>query len=211
PTTTRFRAWITNTGLVADSFNLAATFAATNAAGVTPPALPAGWSVAIRADGGAADCSTVGAAITSTGPLAPGTARLACVEITAPAVSSPGAIPGNYDFDVSATSATNAAVTDVVRDRVTVLPVRSFTLVPNGAQQVFAGNSVVYGHVLTNTGNASDTVNFAAGCVADSRAVQGWTSNAFIDANGNGAFDPAIDTPVVCGTSSLTLNAGESR
>src|SRR5438552_6040745 len=31
PTVTRFRAWVTNTGLVSDSFNLAAAFAATSA------------------------------------------------------------------------------------------------------------------------------------------------------------------------------------
>ncbi len=107
PTPTRFRAWITNTGLVSDTFNLAVVFAATSAAGVAPPALPAGWSVSFRADasGAPADCSAVGAALAATGVVAAGAARLVCAEVIVPAASGGTAIAGNYDFDFTATSA----------------------------------------------------------------------------------------------------------
>src|SRR5207302_1673823 len=47
-TTSRFLVWILNKGAIADTYNLTTTFAATNVAGVTPPALPGGWSVSFR-------------------------------------------------------------------------------------------------------------------------------------------------------------------
>jgi uncharacterized repeat protein (TIGR01451 family) len=210
-TATRFQIYVNNTGFVSDSFNLSSTFAATSAAGVTPPTLPAGWSVVFRSDGGAANCSTVGGTLTTTGALAAGTNRLICAEVTLPATTSGGAIPGNYDFDFAATSSTNGAVSDSKRDRVTVNTARAITITPNNTQQTFPGGSVTYTHTITNSGNAADTANFTAGCLADSRSAQGWTSTAYIDANANGVLDVGTDTLVVCGTTSLPLNVGESR
>src|SRR6185503_9551662 len=86
---TRFRVWVTNTGPISYDFGLSAVFAATIVAGVTPPALPAGWSVVFKADasGAASDCSAVGAVITATGPLAAGAAKLACAEVTVPTLA----------------------------------------------------------------------------------------------------------------------------
>jgi uncharacterized repeat protein (TIGR01451 family) len=210
PLTTRFRTWITNTGAVSSDFNLASTFAATSAPGVTPPALPAGWSVVFRADasGAAADCSTVGAVITSTGAIAAGAARLVCAEITVPALS--GALAGSYDFDFTATSTTNNTIVDSVRDRVQVNAVRNMTFTGTGSQQTFANGTVTYTHTLTNLGNATDTASFAGGCLSDSRAANGWTSAAFIDANANGTLDGA-DQPIVCGTTVVSLLPGEAR
>ena len=212
-TTTRFQVWVTNTGAVTDSFNLASIFAATTAPGVTAPTLPAGWSVAFLADGGAANCSTVGGVLTSTGALAANTARLVCAVVTTPAAASGGAIPGNYDFDFQATSAVNAAVVDTVRDRITVSTVRNVTLTPNNTQQTFPGGAVTYSHTITNGGNAADTVSFAAGCLTDTRAGQGWTSAAYIDTNGNSTLDipPAGDTLITCGATTLNLAIGEAR
>ncbi|HUK61798.1 MAG TPA: hypothetical protein VLV15_00655, partial [Dongiaceae bacterium] len=59
-TPTRFRVWVTNTGLVSYDFALASTLAASTAVGVAPPTLPPGWSVTFKDDasGAAADCST---------------------------------------------------------------------------------------------------------------------------------------------------------
>jgi len=211
PTTTGFRVWVANTGAVPYDFTLAATFAASNAPGVTPPTLPAGWSVAFLADasGALADCSTVGAPVTTTGALAAGAARLVCAEVTVPALASGNAIAGNYDFDFAATSTTNSAVTDSVRDRVTVNAVRSMTLVADSAGQTFANGSITYTHTLTNLGNSTDAANFGGGCLTNSRP--GWTSTAYLDANANGTLEVGTDTPIVCGTTAVTLNAGEAR
>jgi uncharacterized repeat protein (TIGR01451 family) len=202
PTVTRFQVWVTNTGAVADNFNLAAT-------PVAP--LPPGWSLALLADGGAGNCSTVGAPVAATGVLNVGAARLACAEVVTPTFASGNAPPGNYDFDFAAASAINPAVNDVKRDRIAIAAVRAFTLVPDNAQQTFAGGTVTYAHTLTNTGNAPDTATFAIGCLADSRAAQGWTSSVFVDANANGTFEAGTDTPAACGAGGVTLNPGEAR
>jgi uncharacterized repeat protein (TIGR01451 family) len=210
-TATRFKVVVNNTGFISDSFNLGNAFAATTAPGVTPPALPAGWSVVFRADGGAGNCSTVGGTVTNTGAIAAGANKLFCAEVTIPATTSGQAIPGNYDLDLAGTSATNGAVTDSIRVRVTLTVARSITITPNNVQQTFPGGSVTYSHTITNTGNATDTANFTAGCLADSRSAQGWTSTTYIDGNGNGTLEVGTDLLVSCGSTSLTLNVGEAR
>lgn len=212
PTVSRFRLHVNNTSAVSDSFNLSATFGATSAPGVTPPTLPVGWSVAFRADGGANDCSTVGASLTSTGAIAGNASRLVCAEVTVPTSTSGGAIAGNYDFDFVATSATNGAVSDTKRDRVVVNLVRSFTLTPNNTQQTFPGGSVTYSHTITNTGNGTDTATFEAACLSNSRP--GWNATAYIDSNLNGILEVGTDTAINCATpggTALALNVNESR
>jgi uncharacterized repeat protein (TIGR01451 family) len=210
-TATRFKVVVNNTGFVSDSFNLSESFAATTAAGVTAPTLPAGWSVVFRADGGSGNCSTVGGTVTNTGAIAAAANKLFCAEVTIPSTTSGQAIPGNYDFDVVGTSATNGAVTDSMRVRVTLTVARSITITPNNVQQTFPGGSVTYTHTITNSGNATDTANFTAGCLSDSRSAQGWNSTAYIDANANGTLEVGTDILVNCGSTSLTLNVGESR
>ena len=210
-TTTRFMVYVTNTGAVSDSFNLTAVLAASSTGSVVPPTLPAGWSVAFRADGGGGTCATVGATLTSTGAIAAAGNRLVCAEVTVPATSSGTAFAGDFDFDFTARSATNPLVLDVIRDRVTVSTVRSITLTPNNAQQTLPSGSVTYQHTLTNSGNAADTVSFAALCLVDTRSGQGWTSTAYIDANANGTLEVGTDTLVTCGATTLNLAIGESR
>lgn len=185
-TVTRFQLYVNNTGAINDAFNLAAA------------GTPAGWSVVFRADGGAGNCSTVGATLTSTGTVNAGANRLICAEVTVPVTTSGNAAPGTYNLDFSATSALNGTVSDTKRDAVTVNAVNSLTLTPNNTQQTFPGGSVTYTHVLTNLGNVAyavpaNPITFAAGFLSDSRAAQGWTSVAYLDGNGNGVFDPGVD------------------
>ncbi len=197
-TATRFQVWITNTGAVGDSFNLAATFAATSAPGVVPPVLPAGWSVVFLADGGAANCSTIGAPLVSTGALASNAARLVCAEVTSPSLAL-GVIPGNYDFDFRATSATNVAVSDAVRDRVTIAagpppppPPGSFgaKLAADTFQSVQPGATIFVPHTLTNTGASADTYTITATDLTQGYAFTSVT--LYPDANGDGVPDGAV-------------------
>lgn len=199
--TTTFQVFVTNKGTVTDTFNLTA---------VPVAALPSGWSVAFRASSGGS-CAAPGAVVTATNPLAQDAAQLVCAVITVPASNSGNAAPGNYDIDFTATSQTNATVTDLVRDRVTVNTVRSITITPNNTQQTFPGGSVTYNHTITNSGNIADTASFAAGCLTDTRTAQGWTSAAYIDANANGTLEVGTDTLIACGTTTQNLNVGEAR
>jgi uncharacterized repeat protein (TIGR01451 family) len=98
-----------------------------------------------------------------------------------------------------------------MRVRVTLTVARNITITPNNTQQTFPGGSVSYSHTITNSGNATDTANFTAGCLSDSRSAQGWTSTAYIDSNANGTLEVGTDILVACGSTSLTLNVGESR
>jgi uncharacterized membrane protein len=98
-TITRFQLYVNNTGALGDSFDLSNS------------AVPAGWTVAFRADGGVGNCSTVGAPLVSTGIVVAGANRLICAEVTVPSIASGQAGPGTYNLDFTATSATNAAVT----------------------------------------------------------------------------------------------------
>ena len=180
-TLTRFQLYVNNTGAVNDSFNL-------STAGT-----PAGWSVVFRADGGAGNCSTVGASLTTTGTINAGANRLVCAEVTVPATISNQAAPGTYNLDFSVISSTNAAVSDVKRDAVTVATVNAVSLTPNNTQQTFPGGSITYAHNLTNVGNVSETISFSAGFLTDSRAGAGYTSAAYVDGNNNGVFDPGVD------------------
>lgn len=199
-TVTRFQLYVNNAGLTADSYDL------------TVAGVPAGWTVAFRADGGAGNCSTVGAALANTGAINGGANRLVCAEVTVPASTSGQAAPGTYNLDFTATSASTPTVSDVKRDAVTVNAVRSVTLTPNNLQQTFAGSSVVYTHVLQNFGNVNESITFPAGFLVDSRAGFGWSSVAYLDTNANGVFDAGVDdvTPLP-GGSPFTLNVNATR
>jgi trimeric autotransporter adhesin len=174
--TTRFVLVVNNTGAIADTYNL-------SVAGT-----PAGWTVQFRANA-SGNCATVGAVIANTGVVASGANFKFCAEVTVPATNSGQAAPGNYALDFTSTSQTNAAVSDVKRDQVTLNAVHAVTLTPNNTQQTFPGASVTYTHVLTNLGNVAETVTFAAGFLTETFA---W-STVYVDGNGNGVFDPGVD------------------
>jgi len=197
-TTTRFQVYVNNTSPVSDSYTMAAT------------GVPAGWTVVFYANGSGA-CATVGAALPNTGTINAGANRLVCAEVTVPTTVSGQAAPGNYDLTISATSAVNPLVTDSKVDRVTVNFVHIVTLTPNNTQQTFPGGSVTYIHTISNTGNATETINYAGSCLTDSRSAQGWTSASYIDVNGNGTLEIGTDTLIVCGSTSDTLNVGQTK
>ena len=69
----------------------------------------------------------------------------------------------------------------------TVNAVHAVALTPNNTQQTFPGGAVTYTHVVTNSGNSTETISFAAGFLTDSRSAQGWTSTAYVD-DGDGVF-----------------------
>jgi trimeric autotransporter adhesin len=181
-TTTRFTLVINNTSPVADTYNLAAS---TNASFGTL-VLPTGWSVVFK------DAS--GAVVTNTGSVAAGGNRVVYADVTLPANQPAITAPGQAVY-FRALSPTTGAV-DRIFDAVVVNTVRSLQITPDHTGQVFAGASVVYAHLLTNTGNVQENAGSAVALtLANSGA--GFNSVVVRDANGNGlidATDPVVNT-----------------
>ncbi len=171
--TARFTLYANNTSAQPDNYDLAASTDATFGA-VT---LPAGWSVVFRDAGNAI--------VTNTGPVAAGGSVLVYADVSVPA----GFVAGDVELYFRALSPLYG-VTDRIHDQVRVDVVRSLSLVPNNTAQVIPGGFVVYGHLLTNTGNVAEG-DGAGSFVALSRAENqaGWSSAIYWDANGSGAFD----------------------
>lgn len=199
-TTTTFNLYVNNTSTVTDTYDL-----------TTVTAVPGGWSVVFYADGGAGNCSTRGAALTNTGPLAAGTNRLVCAVVTVPATNTGNAAPGTTNFTFRAQSPITPTAVDTITDSVTVNATHNLALTPNGAQQTFPGGAVTYTHTVTNYGNATETITFATGFLTDTQAAAGWTSVAYIDADNNGALDTTIDTLISTSTTqALPANANKT-
>ncbi len=221
PTTTIFTLYANNTSAIASIYNLSSSFVSVpGTVGLATP--PAGWVIMFKDSGNGTNCNVpLGAAVTTTGaaPIPAGGSRLVCAEVTVPA-TSPGttATPtpspaGNYVVQFGIANQSNPSIADTIRDQITVAPVHAVTLTPNGAQGTVAGATVTYTHTLANNGNLAETIVFPANFLADSQSPMfAWTSTAFIDGNGNGVFDPGIDTQIVPGTTTIpNLTPNEQR
>lgn len=199
-TATAFPLYVNNTSAATDSYDLTV---------ISP--IPTGWAVTFYRDGGSGNCSTLGAALTNTGPMPAGTNAPVCAVVTVPAVNTGNAPPGTTDLSFQARSPTTPTSVDTLVDAVVVNPVHSVTLTPNGAQQTYPGGSVTYAHTATNNGNTAESISFAAGFLTDSQAAAGWTSAAYIDTNNNGVLDVGTDTLITAGTTTLPLAANASQ
>ena len=195
--TTRFTLFVTNTSGIADSYNLAAS-TDSSFGSIT---LPTGWTVVFR------DASE--AVIASTGVLIAGTNKTIYADVSIPSTNAPGT---NHIY-FRALSPTTAAG-DRLRDAVSVNTVRSLTIAPNNNGQISAGGSVVFSHVVQNSGNVLEgdaTVSSITLGTANNQS--GWSSVVYYDGNGNGIVDGA-DTVVTnlsfTSAGGAGLSAGES-
>ena len=193
-TTTAFRLYLNNTSTVSDNYDLTVT-----------SALPTGWTVVFKADGGAGNCSTTGATVTNSGTVNAANSLLICAIVSVP-TSGAGAAFGTSNVSFRAQSAASGAF-DTKVDAVTVNKVDLVVLTPNNTGQAFPGNFAVYTHTLTNAGNATEAITFVGGFLTDSAAT--WSSVLYRD-NGTtpGVLD-AGDTAVSTATT-FTLAPGAS-
>ena len=203
--TTTFVVVANNTGPVADSYNVAASTVSSFAS----QTLPAGWGVTFKADGGAGNCSTTGATISSTATVAAGSSATVCAVVTVPA----GYAVGTTALYFRALSPATGAQ-DTLHDAVTVNAVRSLTFTPSNTGQVYSGGSVVYSHVLTNTGNVVEgNGSVSTITLPQTNSQTGFTSTLYYDANGNGtldASDPVIPAAGLQSVLAAGLAAGQS-
>ena len=194
-TSTTFRLYLNNTSITNDNYDLSVT-----------SALPTGWTVVFKDDGGAGNCSTTGSTITNSGIINAANSKLVCALVSVPATGA-GAVTGTTNITFRAQSSSSGAF-DTKVDAVTVNAIHNVVLAPNNAGQAFPGNFVVYTHTITNSGNTTETISFPAGTfLSDSAAT--WSSVLYRD-NGTtpGALD-AGDTAVSAATT-FTLAPGAS-
>lgn len=195
-TTLRFPLIVSNGSGVADAFDLAA---ATDAAIST--GLPSGWTVTFR--------DANGATITNTGVITAGSSRAVFADVSLPSTAPAGTTQLYFRTLSAATGAS-----DKLHDAVTVNPVRSIVLAPNGSGQTTAGGTVVYSHTLTNTGNVLEGDGIASsGAIASADSLAGFNSVVYWDKNNNGvldAGDPVISSlaALVGGTNGASTAAG---
>ncbi|MBS0416962.1 MAG: DUF11 domain-containing protein [Proteobacteria bacterium] len=187
--TSSFKLYVNNTSGASDSYDLS-----------TASAIPAGFAVAFYNDGGAGTCATVGTALTNTGPIAAGANKLLCAVVTVPTINSGNATPGTTNFTFKAQSPVTPSSADTLVVALTVNTAHNIALSPNGSQQTFPGNTVTYTHTLKNSGNSSENVTFATGFLTDSQSATGWTSQAYLDSNGNGVYDAGTDALITTST-----------
>ncbi len=175
----------TNNSSAADTFSLQASTDSTFATTV----VPSGWTVVVK--------DSTGAIVDGTGVLNAAASKTLTAYVTLPA----GAAAGATQLYFRAVSAATGA-SDRLHDAVSVATVRSLTLTPNHGGQLTAGGTVVYTHILTNTGNVLEgdgTVSVGTLATTDSSA--GFTSVVYWDKNNNGVLDAS--DPVVTDLSTL--------
>lgn len=172
--------------------------------------LPAGFSVKFYA-ATQPDCSVLGAEITNTGPVAPNSTVQYCAVVTTPAGIAPTSIPLWF----AVRSPVNGQ-TDLVKDQVTILSARQLTLNSDNQGQVNVGGTVVYSHVLTNTGNITEgSVAGQLQLSLDATNANGFLGTLYYDANNNGVLDsadPKVSDVAALGSTNgaVGLSAGES-
>lgn len=188
--TTRFPLRVTNNGVAGTADSFALSVSTTNPA-IT--GLPAGYTVVFR------DAAT-NQVITSVDNLPGGQSRDIYAEVYAPTTATGGQVTNLY---FTATSPTTNA-TDTIFDRLTIGTSRSVTVKDNNSGQVAPGGSVTYLHTVTNTGNIVES-NIAVTRTGD---ANGFSSVAYLDANGNGILDAAEQANPI--TSIASLNPGQS-
>lgn len=163
---------------IADNYNLAA------GSTVGMAALPSGWTVVFRADGGAGDCSTVGATLTNTGTINANASRLVCAVVATPVTQT----PTTQSVYFRVTSPVSNA-TDTKLDAVTVNTYRDLQMITDRTGQVFPGGSVVYEHILTNNGNVIEGDAATEMLLTAANSLAGFTTVLYIDSNNNGTLD----------------------
>lgn len=154
--------------------------------------LPAGWSVQFYSST-SSTCATLDAISTNftiTSSQVDVNTQVACAEVTAPA----GVSVGTTSFFFKASSGVVSSLTSTKRDGVEVVGAPNLTLSPSNTGQLSAGGSVVYSHILSNTGNNDLTCAMPA---SGANSNSSFTSVVYADSNNNGVLDSSeLSNPV---------------
>lgn len=145
--------------------------------------LPPGVTVKFKEGGGAE--------ITTTTSILPKTSQRIDAEVSIALNTTAKTVPLYFRV----TSLTTGAK-DVKYDSVTVNAIRNISITPNNIGSTYAGGQVIYTHTVRNNGNVLEGDGAASEVnIITTETLTQWTTEIFIDSNGNGIFDIGIDTP----------------
>jgi len=195
--TATFTLLVENKVGIADNYNLAAG----STSGLA--ALPSGWTVAFRNDGGAGDCSTLGATITNTGTINAGASKLVCAVVTVPSTQAP--TDQSVYFKVTS-PVSNAS--DTKLDQVTVSTYRNLQMITDRSGQVFPNGSVVYEHIITNNGNVTEGDNAGEFVLSAVNSLAGFTTVLYLDKNNDGVLDASDPSITNIGANDFAVLSG---
>ncbi len=195
---TTFVLKVNNTSAVADTFNLSASTDASFAS----IALPAGWNVVFRADGGTGACTTLGSPITNTGVVNGGAVMTVCAVVNVPANAGAQPAPGVSVYFRVQSPTSNA--TDRKHDAVIINTIRALSITPNNSNQIYPGGSVFASHTITNNGNVAEGVTTGSTTLTGAMvgATSGWSNVIYWDKNNDGVLDAS--DPIITDLSQLT-------
>ncbi len=199
--TTTFALIIKNTGAQINNYVLIADDDGTLDPTNNVSDLPTGWSVRFfEADSN--DCTSLGASITNSGPVAPNGTLNYCAVVTTPTGSPPSSTPLWF----AVRSPINGQ-SDVLKDQVVVPTQRLLTLTSDQEGQVSVGGTNVYLHTLTNNGNVieGETVGSLTISLTPPNP-QGFAYTVYFDANNNGQLDGS--DPLITDVDSLGATNG---
>jgi uncharacterized repeat protein (TIGR01451 family) len=171
-----FSLYLNNTGLTAETFNMA--YSSTTA--FSPAvALPAGWTVAFTNAPAAGVCAAgnIGSALAgnNTVSINGGANSQVCAVVTPPA-----GVAGNLTVDVYFKATGNSTgASDIKHDAVTTAIAYSLTLTPNNTGQIVPNGTKVYSHTLCNTSNVA--VGTASGSLTFAVAGNTWSTALYVD------------------------------
>ncbi|WP_291940947.1 hypothetical protein [Cetobacterium sp.] len=145
--------------------------------------LPPGVTVKFKEGGGAE--------ITTTTDILPKTSQRIDAEVSIALNTTAKTVPLYFRV----TSLTTGA-RDIKYDSVTVNAIRNISITPNNTGSTYAGGQVIYTHTVRNNGNVLEGDGAASEVnIITTETLTQWTTEIFIDSNGNGIFDIGIDTP----------------
>lgn len=145
--------------------------------------LPEGVTVKFKEGGGAE--------ITTTTSILPKTSQRIDAEVAIALNTTAKTVPLYFRV----TSLTTGA-RDIKYDSVTVNAIRNISITPNNTGSTYAGGQVIYTHTVRNNGNVLEGDGAASEVnIITTETLTQWTTEIFIDSNGNGIFDIGIDTP----------------
>lgn len=141
--------------------------------------------------------------------LSPTLAFLTACALSAPALAS-GVDAGTLITNTaSATYNTGGSSSTVNSNTVTVLvdELLNVTVTSNDGAPVVMSGSAVLSFTLTNTGNGSEAFTLTADPAVGGNPYNTTVTGLVLDSNGNGVYDPGVDTPLANGGNSPALAA----